>query len=151
MCFVPLNCSSCSSGYLVVFRGQAVATSAGLWSGVCWVPTRLAKGRTGLGSECSALFLAPSLTPAPFSCPLIDPLHPRKAFWTGHRRNSQTGLLAGSIPSPSASFPVKLGLLLQGDALPFALKFSVAPDVLPAWHPGWTSTHTSILKAACLR
>lgn len=79
--------------------GKPVATLAGLWSCACRAPTHLAKSRAVLGSECSALFPAPSLTPAPPSAPppLVDQLHSRKAGWPGYGGSSNPGIHSLSL------------------------------------------------------
>lgn len=88
--------------------GKPVATLAGLWSRACQAPTHLAKSRAVLGSECSALFPAPSLTPAP-------PSAPHRPLLTHSIPGRLAGLVTGvaqtrgSIPSPSVSFLVSLG------------------------------------------
>lgn len=94
--------------------GKPVATLAGLWSRACWAPAHLAKSRPVLGSECSALFLAPSLTCAPPSAP--PPLLTHSI--PGRLAGLVTGVAQtwGSIPSPSVSFLVLLGLQPVVDA-----------------------------------
>lgn len=78
--------------------GKPVATLAGLWYRACRAPAHLAKSRAVLGSECSALFPAPSLTPAPPSAPhLVDPLHSRKAGWPGYGGSSNPGIHSLSL------------------------------------------------------
>lgn len=94
--------------------GKPIATLAGLWSRACWAPAHLGKGRAALGSECSALFQAPSLTPPPPSG--------RPALLTHSVPERPAGLITGvaqtqeSIPSPSVSFLVSLGLRPLVDA-----------------------------------